>query len=84
MTRDGRFNVAYTSDPQGPTNPNVRMQRYSKDGVLFGRVSKATKKGVDGGPEEGDLFSFRFKADKDKLTISDLSVVNVIQDFYAW
>jgi hypothetical protein len=45
----------------------------SKDGVLFGRVSKATKKGVDGGPEEGDLFSFRFKAEKDKFTISDLN-----------
>jgi hypothetical protein len=45
----------------------------SKDGVLFARISKLTKTGIDGGPDEGDLFSFRFKLDKDKLTISDLS-----------
>jgi hypothetical protein len=45
----------------------------SKDGVLFGRISKVTKEGIDGGPEEGDLFSFRFKVEKDKLTISELT-----------
>ena len=26
----------------------------SKDGVLFGRISKIKKEGVEGGPEEGD------------------------------
>jgi hypothetical protein len=45
----------------------------SKDGVLFGRVSKITRSGLEGGPDEGDLFSFRFKIDKDKLTLSDLT-----------
>jgi hypothetical protein len=45
----------------------------SKDGVLFARVSKITRTGIEGGPDEGELFSFRFKLDKDKLTISDLS-----------
>jgi hypothetical protein len=44
----------------------------SKDGVLFARISKITKENVDGGPEEGDLFSFRYKVEKGKLTISDL------------
>ncbi len=45
----------------------------SKDGVLFGRVSKVTRENADGGPEEGDLFSFRFKVEKDKMTVSDLT-----------
>ena len=44
----------------------------SKDGVLFGRISKIKKEGVEGGPEEGDLFSLRYKVEKDKLVISDL------------
>lgn len=46
----------------------------SKDGVLFARISKIKKENVDGGPEEGDLFSFRYKLEKDKLVISDLNV----------
>jgi hypothetical protein len=41
--------------------------------VVFGRVSKVTRTGIEGGPEEGDLFTFRFKADKDKLTVSDVT-----------
>jgi hypothetical protein len=44
----------------------------SKDGVLFARINKITKENLDGGPEEGDLFSFRYKVEKDKLVISDL------------
>lgn len=44
----------------------------TKDGVLFGRVNKCKKEGAEG-PEEGDLFSFRFKVEKDKMTISDLT-----------
>lgn len=42
-----------------------------KDGYLFGRINKVTKSGNDG-PSEGDLFAFRFKAEKDKLSLSDL------------
>ena len=45
----------------------------SKDGVLFARISQDQKENVDGGPEEGDLFSFRYKVEKDKLVISDLT-----------
>jgi len=48
----------------------------SKDGVLFARVNKVKKDGGDG-PEEGDLFSFRFKVEKDKLVLSDLSGAKV-------
>jgi hypothetical protein len=44
----------------------------SKDGVLFGRISKVTKKGTDGGPSEGDLFSFKVAVDKDTMTTSEL------------
>ena len=43
----------------------------TKDGVLFGRIRKVTKD-IDGGPAEGDLFSFRVKHDKDKVVLSDL------------
>jgi hypothetical protein len=42
----------------------------SKDGVLFGRISKVKKEGD--GPSEGDLFSFRFRIDGNTLTVSDL------------
>lgn len=42
----------------------------SKDGVLFGRISKVKKD--DNGPSEGDLFSFRFKIDNETLTLSEL------------
>ncbi len=42
----------------------------SKDGVLFGRISKGAKEGE--GPSEGDLFSFRFKIAKETLTLSEL------------
>ncbi|HKI35263.1 MAG TPA: hypothetical protein VKA46_25625 [Gemmataceae bacterium] len=45
----------------------------SKDGVLFARVSKITKNNIEGGPEVGDLFSFHFKVEKDKLVISELN-----------
>jgi hypothetical protein len=45
----------------------------SKDGVLFARISKIKKENIDGGPDEGDLFSFRYKVEKDKLVISDLN-----------
>jgi len=47
----------------------------SKDGVLFGRISKVNKKEGEG-PSEGDLFSFRFTIDNNKLTVSDLKTAN--------
>lgn len=43
-----------------------------KDGVLSGTIKKVERKGFDGGPSEGDKFSFRVKVDKDKLIVSEL------------
>src|SRR5438477_1041041 len=51
----------------------------TKDGVLFGRISKVMKPGGEG-PEEGDLFSFHFKVEKDKLVITDLTGTKVSDD----
>lgn len=44
---------------------------FTKDGYLFGRLSKVEKPGGEG-PGEGDLFSFLVKIDKDKITLSEL------------
>ena len=44
----------------------------SKNGHVFGRVNKVERNGIDGGPEEGDLFSFRYEMTKDMLTVNDL------------
>ncbi len=46
----------------------------SKDGVLFGRVSKVKKSSDGSGASEGDLFSFHYKVDKDKLMLTDLKM----------
>ncbi len=43
----------------------------ARDGTVFGRISKVDKAG-GGGPNVGDLFSFKFKVKGDTLTISDL------------
>jgi hypothetical protein len=43
----------------------------TEDGTLFGVLTKVEKKGTDQGPDKGELFGFRFKIDKDTLTISD-------------
>jgi len=45
----------------------------TKDGVLFGIITKVKKTGTDGGPTEGELFSFKPAVEKGKLTISDLN-----------
>jgi hypothetical protein len=52
----------------------------TKDGVLFGRIGKVSKEGVDGGPDEGDLFSFRFKLADNKLVISDLNGTKINEE----
>jgi hypothetical protein len=41
------------------------------DGTVFGVITRAEKKGVDAGPEKGELFGFKVKLDKDRLTVSD-------------
>jgi hypothetical protein len=44
----------------------------SKDGYVFGRISKIDKKGACVGPKVGDLFVFRVQVKGDTLTISNL------------
>src|SRR5262249_50164696 len=45
----------------------------TKDGgVLFARMGKIERMGIDEGPSEGDLFSFKFKVKDDELTLEDL------------
>jgi hypothetical protein len=43
----------------------------SKDGVIFGRMTKVTKDG-DAGPSVGDLFTLHFTVKDSTLTISKL------------
>ncbi len=43
-----------------------------KDGVLKGKITKVEKKGTDGGPSEGEMFSFKFKLDGDAMTVSEV------------
>jgi hypothetical protein len=44
----------------------------SKDGHIFGRITKVDKKGACVGPKAGDLFVFRLQAKDNSLTISNL------------
>lgn len=44
----------------------------TKDGTLYGIVTKVLRDGTNEGPNERDLFRFRFTLDKDKLTLKDL------------
>ncbi len=43
----------------------------SPDGYVFGRINKVKNGG--NGPAEGDLFAFKIKVEKTKMTISDLT-----------
>ena len=42
------------------------------EGTLFGIITKVEKKGIEGGSEKGDLFSFDISTNKDELTLSNL------------
>jgi hypothetical protein len=48
----------------------------SKDGVLFGRISKVEKKGTNDGPSEGELFSFKVSVENETLMLSELKTHN--------
>jgi hypothetical protein len=58
----------------GDGNTIVVESAYSvtKGGVLFGCMTKVTKKGIDTATEKGDLFSIAFSANDKELTVSDL------------
>ena len=44
----------------------------SKDGHIFGRITKVERKGACIGPKVGDLFVFRIQTKENTLTISNL------------
>jgi hypothetical protein len=48
--------------------------------TVFGVVTKVEKKGTEGGPEKGDLFSFSVKVNKDVLTLGDLKGTNTSEE----
>ena len=50
------------------------------DGTLFGVLTKVEKKGLENGPQKGDLFSFDFSAGKSEMTISNLKGTRTNED----
>jgi hypothetical protein len=50
------------------------------DGTLFGVLTKVEKKGIENGPQKGDLFSFDFSAGKSEMTISNLKGTRTNED----
>ena len=52
----------------------------TSDGTLFGILTKVEKKGVENGPQKGDLFGFDFSANKKELTISNLKGTRTSDD----
>src|SRR5262245_52495869 len=47
------------------------------EGLLFGVFTKSDKKEGEGGPDKGQLFSFRYEVKGNELTISDLNGTKV-------
>jgi hypothetical protein len=56
----------------GNTIEMINDYAVAKDGTIYGRAHKVTKKGTEDGPSEGDLFSFKASIAKDTMTLSDL------------
>ena len=59
------------------TTPNGRVVAeasygVTSDGTLFGILTKVETKGIENGPQKGDLFGFDFSANKTELTLSNL------------
>ena len=52
----------------------------TSDGTLFGILTKVEKKGMENGPQKGDLFAFDFSANKKELTISNLKGTRTSDD----
>jgi hypothetical protein len=48
----------------------------TKNGMVFGIVTKVTKTGTSDGPSEGDVFRFRFTPDGKKATLDELKPAN--------
>lgn len=43
----------------------------TKDGTAYGIMTKVTNKGIEKGPEKGDLFSMKFSVTDKEMTFSD-------------
>jgi hypothetical protein len=79
VRKGGEASVTFKIKPDGTLSLGMRHERgvldltadygVTRDNVLFGRVSK----GPGRGESEGLLFSFKFKAENDKLTLSELT-----------
>jgi hypothetical protein len=68
---------------EGPNETSLTAHSaygVTEDNTLFGIVTMVEKKGVDNGPEKGQLFSFTFKIEGDTMTVSDLNGTNINDD----
>src|SRR5262245_35571681 len=63
--------------PAGADKPIVVSVDYTidKDGVLSGLITKVDNNGDQGGPQQGDKFSFKIEMGKETLIVSDLKGV---------
>lgn len=52
----------------------------TKDGVLYGCMTKVTKKNIDPPTDKGDLFSIAFSISGKELTVSDLKGTHANDD----
>jgi hypothetical protein len=67
----------HIKDGDGNTLEAVAAYSVTKDGVLFGCMTKVTKKGIDAPTEKGDLFSIAFTFNDKEATASDLKGTHV-------
>jgi hypothetical protein len=72
--------TVHVKDGDGNTITITAAYGVTKDKVLFATMTKVEKKGIDGGPDKGDLFSFVFSVSDKELTTSDLKGTHVNED----
>jgi hypothetical protein len=63
--------IFHLKNSQGTIDVEATYE-VTKEGLLKGKITKVEKKGIDGGPDEGDTFSFKFKVKGDTFTLSEL------------
>jgi hypothetical protein len=67
-------------DGDGNTMHVEAAYGMTKGGVLFGSMTKVTKKGFDAPTEAGDLFSMAVTANEREMTVSDLKGTHANDD----
>jgi len=79
VIKDGEMTIDMKD---GDGNSIVCDAEYAvtKDGVLYGTMTKVTKKGIETPADKGDLFSIAFTANDKELTASDLKGTQVNDD----